>query len=114
MPHGGARPGAGRKSNAEIQQIRKLIDQQLTSQIWLHLIRSMIEQAARGNVRAFQLLLQYRFGDPYASQPDEASQLILQILSEARQELEKRGQTTAPTEPDELDQLAEKYLPLNN
>src|SRR5581483_793772 len=109
MSHGGARPGAGRKSNAEIQQIRNLIDEQLTSELWRVLIRSMIAQAGRGNVRAFQLLLQYRFGDPYAPQPDESAQILMQILSEAREELEQGAQPRPPTNTQELDQLVDKF-----
>lgn len=70
--HGGRRPGAGRKSNAEIKTMRALIDKSVTEKQWQELIRGLWRLAREGNLRAAQLLISYRFGEPDAApDPDE-------------------------------------------
>lgn len=69
MPRGGKRPGAGRKSNTEIKTIRALIDDNVQADEWQAIVRNLVKDANEGNLRATQLLLTYRYGDPYAEQP---------------------------------------------
>lgn len=65
MPRGGARPGAGRKSKTEIQAIRNIIDDNIDAAQWDELFGRLREFALKGNMRAAQLLLAYRFGQPH-------------------------------------------------
>ena len=60
--HGGARPGAGRKTNSQIRSLRHLINTEISRSQWRMLIHNIFIEAQGGNLRAAQLLLQYRFG----------------------------------------------------
>lgn len=71
MPRGGYRSGAGRKSNAEIKNVRSILEHVITEQDWQALARDLFDRARRGDMRAAQLLLFYRFGDPFAVVPSE-------------------------------------------
>lgn len=65
--HGGRRPGAGRKSNAEVRRVRELMDEAISEEMWVALFRALFDTAARGgggSNQAAQILLQYRFGPP--------------------------------------------------
>lgn len=66
MPRGGYRAGSGRKSNAEIKTMRKVMDTVVTTDQWQDLVRNLYARAKKGDIRAAQLLISYRFGDPYA------------------------------------------------
>lgn len=74
MSHGGARPGAGRKSNSEIHTVRLLFNQTISVSQWKEIIRRLQEYAMDGNMRAAQLLFSYRFGDPAAEPPPPESE----------------------------------------
>lgn len=69
MPHGGSRPGAGRKTNAELQALRAVIDEIVSDADWESIVTLLFDLAKKGNFRATQILFTYRFGDPYASEP---------------------------------------------
>lgn len=71
MTHGGRRLGAGRKSNAEIKNLRSVLENVITEQDWRALARDLYTRARKGDMRAAQLLLSYRFGDPFAIVPTE-------------------------------------------
>lgn len=64
MNHGGARPGAGRKSDADIQKARHLIDQAVSDADWVSIFQSLAIVAIEGNVKAAELLMRYKFGQP--------------------------------------------------
>ena len=62
--HGGARPGAGRKSKAEEYRLFYLL-----AEAWPHiervaLLRKLGEKAVDGDLEAAKLLLQYAYGRP--------------------------------------------------
>lgn len=71
MPRGGRRPGAGRKTNAELSTIRTVIDETIKNDDWQTLVNNLFALAKKGNVRATQLLFTYRFGDPYSTPENE-------------------------------------------
>jgi hypothetical protein len=75
MPHGGSRPGSGRKSNAELKSIRSAVDEIITPQQWRELVQRLFERSRNGDMRALQILLTYRFGDPYAEPPKEDEEI---------------------------------------
>lgn len=77
MSHGGRRSGSGRKSNAEIKTIRALLDQSIDQARWRALVDKIWGRALRGDIRAAQLLLSYRYGDPYAAEPEQGKSGIL-------------------------------------
>jgi hypothetical protein len=62
MPRGGTRPGAGRKSEQELKTIRAAIDNNITPKQWNTIIRKLYALAEKGNIRATQILITYRFG----------------------------------------------------
>ncbi len=64
MPRGGARPGAGRKSNAETERMRKLFDANMTEKDWRDALKGIVRAAKKGNAKAMDVLLRYRFGLP--------------------------------------------------
>lgn len=64
MGRGGARPGAGRKSNAEKLGIVALLDQCWTVESRQKVIDKLIERAEMGDLEAAKLLFAYRFGKP--------------------------------------------------
>lgn len=80
MPRGGSRPGAGRKSNAEIQQIRKMLDLAITEDDWRALAHDLLARARKGDLRAAQILLHYRFGDPFAIVPSSEEVHPIRII----------------------------------
>ena len=49
--HGGARPGSGRKSDAEIAQLCTLIAAVMTDDDWLKIITEIVKDARYGNLR---------------------------------------------------------------
>lgn len=80
MPRGGFRPGAGRKSNAAIQDVRALLDESVPTRDWKKLVRHLHALAMQGNVRAAQLLFSYRYGNPYAEPP--VGEVIVHVVRE--------------------------------
>ena len=64
MGHGGARPGAGRKSDADIQRVRTLMAQAVTDSDWRDIFTALALKALAGNTRAAELLMAYAFGKP--------------------------------------------------
>lgn len=64
MGHGGPRPGAGRKSNADIQRARELIAQAVTDADWVAIFAMLGLKALEGNEKAAELLMRYTFGLP--------------------------------------------------
>lgn len=72
MPSGGKRAGSGRKSNQEIQTIRTAIENNISPKQWDTIIRKLYALAEKGNIRATQILITYRFGASNAAlaEPD--------------------------------------------
>ena len=64
---GGARPGAGRKSNAQIEAVRALLSEVVTEQNWKKMIKSIVEDAELGDLRSVAFLLALRYGVTPAS-----------------------------------------------
>jgi hypothetical protein len=62
--HGGPRPGAGRKTDAEIARCRELIAKAVTDQDWLDIFKALLASSKRGNFRSAELLMRYAFGVP--------------------------------------------------
>jgi hypothetical protein len=97
MPRGGKRPGAGRKTNAELEAVHNFMDQNFDDGDWLALFKRLYELALGGSMRAADLLLTYRFGNPYADLPDpeekEIDKVILDFYSveRERQRAERLG-----------------------
>ena len=60
--HGGARPGAGRKSTAQIAQLRTLIGRVVTEADWIRIINGIVDDAQAGNLRSASFLLALRYG----------------------------------------------------
>ncbi len=66
---GGARPGAGRKSNAELAHARDALRESISDKQWQALIKALYTAACKGNLRAAELLFRYNYGDPYLPDP---------------------------------------------
>ncbi len=64
MARGGSRRGAGRKSNADLDAVRVILDQFVSSDDWEAMLRAAVDAAKRGNMRALEILLGYRYGKP--------------------------------------------------
>jgi len=60
--HGGARPGAGRKSDAQIAQLRILIETVMTDDDWIKIISGIVDDARSGDLRSVSFLLALRYG----------------------------------------------------
>lgn len=71
--HGGPRPGAGRKSNADIDRARTLIAEAVTDDDWRDIFKLLAIKAAQGDTRAAELLMKYQFGLP--TQPLDVEQV---------------------------------------
>jgi hypothetical protein len=90
MPHGGPRPGAGRKSNQQISDFRTMLDEHMTREIWTILIKNLVLKAGEGNMRAMQLLLSYRFGEPHAAlPPGDVNLTLVQIPHQVAKEIQQ-------------------------
>ena len=59
---GGARPGAGRKSNAQLEKVRSMVAEVATEQNWRTMIERLIARAENGNIPSISLLLALRYG----------------------------------------------------
>ncbi len=66
---GGARPGAGRKSNAELARARDALREGISHKQWQALIKALYTSACKGNLRAAELLFHYNYGNPYLPEP---------------------------------------------
>ena len=64
---GGARPGAGRKSNAQIEEVRALLSEVVTEQNWKNMIKSLVKEAEYGDLKNVAFLLALRYGVTPAS-----------------------------------------------
>jgi hypothetical protein len=64
MPKGGSRPGAGRKSKAEEAGLKQLLDAAWTPTDRKAVIKALIAQSKKGNVKAAALLMSYAYGKP--------------------------------------------------
>lgn len=67
MSHGGYRRGSGRKSNAQLERVRSLMDGELSDQDWKEIFRALATMAKAmggGAASAAHLLMLYRFGVP--------------------------------------------------
>ena len=51
MAHGGKRPHAGRKSNAQLSRLRALTGEVATDKEWRLIIKRLVNQAKWGDVR---------------------------------------------------------------
>ena len=60
--HGGARPGSGRKSDAEIAQLRTMIASVMTDDDWIQILSEIVKDARYGNLRSVSFLLALRYG----------------------------------------------------
>ena len=69
---GGARPGAGRKSDGYWQRVNDLLGQTVLPSDWQSIIYSLVQRAREGDIRAAQLLLTYHFGDSSAAAAEES------------------------------------------
>ena len=78
--HGGARPGAGRKSDAEVKRMSELLKDCFTQRDWQNLMRALMRKACRGNAQAAQLLLRYGFGNPDKAQEDPRYLSVIRII----------------------------------
>ncbi len=58
---GGARPGAGRPSNGEVINIRKILDDNIDVNM---VIQKLMERIESGDQRAIELFMKYRAGMP--------------------------------------------------
>ncbi len=91
---GGPGRGQGRKSNAEIQLARELMDKAISSEDWMRIwanlaALAMNRQAGRAAVEAARLLASYRFGMPtqvIAGDPEAAPLAWMVIEREGRLE----------------------------
>ena len=77
--HGGVRPGSGRKSDAEIAQLRALIAAIMTDDDWHNIISHVVRDARWGDLRSVSFLMALRYGVSIksfltAEQPDEPPQ----------------------------------------
>lgn len=68
---GAKRPG---KSNMEIARLRDLLDRAIGESEWIACIEALLKQAQKGDLRAFKLLAEYRFGPPSRQEPEPAAQ----------------------------------------
>ena len=66
--HGGARPGSGRKSDAEIAQLRTMIASVMTDDDWITILSEIVKDARYGNLRSVSFLLALRYGTVQADQ----------------------------------------------
>ncbi len=80
MSRGGARPGAGRKTNAEIARIRELIDSVISDDDWKKVLANLLDIATTNKgyaaVQAAQLLCRYRFGVPVEQDPEPERDIV--------------------------------------
>ena len=60
--HGGAHPGAGRKSDAQIAQLRILIETVMTDDDWINIIKGIVDDARSGDLRSVSFLLALHYG----------------------------------------------------
>ena len=68
-----ARRGAGRKPDAFNRDMADLLDQTVTREEWLNIVRMLVGRATRGNVRAAQLLIRFHYGSRHKPAPDKQS-----------------------------------------
>lgn len=61
---GGARDGAGRKSNKEKLGIDRLLSEAISDDEWITIFRALKGKAKRGDSTAAKLLMAYAFGEP--------------------------------------------------
>lgn len=62
--HGGKRPGSGRKSKAEELGLKALLDECWTPAARRACVRKLSKLAAKGDLKAIELLMAYTFGKP--------------------------------------------------
>lgn len=63
--HGGRRPGAGRKSahSQAYQAMRRAqVEEIVTAEEWAKVVRALLKEAQRGNVKAFGAIAPYVLG----------------------------------------------------
>jgi hypothetical protein len=60
--HGGARPGAGRKTDAQIAKLRTLVKNVMSDDDWLKIIKGVVDDARSGDLRSVSFLLALRYG----------------------------------------------------
>jgi hypothetical protein len=60
--HGGARPGAGRKSDAQNVKLRTLIATVMSDDDWIKIINGVVDDARSGDLRSVSFLLALRYG----------------------------------------------------
>lgn len=81
--HGGARPGAGRKSKAEEAGLKDLLDACITTADRKKLFNKLKEKALAGEDFAMQLLLAYIYGKPVQRQEisgDGGGELVIRVI----------------------------------
>ncbi len=80
MSRGGARAGAGRKTNAEIERVRELIDSVISDDDWKKVLANLLDIATTNKgyaaVQAAQLLCRYRFGVPVEHDPEPERDIV--------------------------------------
>jgi hypothetical protein len=69
-----------RTGSAGPSDLRSLMDAAVRPEDWLAIIGGQVEAARRGDARAAQLLLQYRWGKPAPAMPDEPRTLITELV----------------------------------
>ena len=62
--HGGARPGAGRATRAEVMGLPMLIEDVIGEQGNIDIIKKIFEQAKGGSFNHQQLIMAYMYGKP--------------------------------------------------
>lgn len=115
MPRGGRRAGAGRKSNTEIKTMRLAMDTVFSTDQWHDLLRGIYSRAKNGDMRAAEILISYRFGNPYAEPPtDHEIKPIHLIEVELSGRRERRYKNINGSRVEvQYDELTDDYVPVH-
>ena len=62
--HGGARPGAGRKSRGDEEELQAILKAGWPRTQRIAAIKKVAERAAKGDLRSAQFLFEYAYGKP--------------------------------------------------
>lgn len=80
---GGARPGAGRKTKAEILGLAKTLEDCVTPQEEKEIWKAIKKEAKKGSIQHAQLYLNYKYGKPSEHIISESDQeTIIKIIDE--------------------------------
>jgi len=77
MMRGGKRPNSGRKSKGEDIKLLEGLDKYIDQSLVLEKLKELIE---KGNLRAIQLYLQYRYGKPNDFMANEEKEMVIRVV----------------------------------